>query len=146
MDSERRYFPSRAMITEPSSPLGDIKINLEVIANIIRLTVLEVEGVLAVGGSLWHRIESLAMRRKDVIDGVALDEEGDGYAVRVRVQVLFGVELSHVAYEIQERVRDNLQKMANVSATRVDVVVDNIKKVTATKENNENHENNKGVK
>ena len=128
MDNERRYFPSRAMITEPSSPLGDIKINFEVIANIVRLTVVDIEGVLAVGGHWWRRFESAFSHRRDVIDGVYIEEDGDGYAIKVRVQLLFGVEISKVAYEIQNAVRDNLQSMANVSVTRIDVIVDGIRK------------------
>ena len=128
MDTERRYFPSRAMLTEPSSPLGDIKINFEVIANIVRLTVLEIEGVLSVGGNFWHRMAGLVASHKDVIDGVAIEEEGDSYAVRVRVQLAFGVELAKIAYEIQNKVRENLQEMANVSASRVDVVIDGIRR------------------
>ena len=129
MEPSRRYFPSRAMLNEPSSPLGDININFEVIANIVRLTVLDVEGVVAVGGNVLRKIESMLINKHDVIDGVRLEEEGDGYAVMVRVQVAFGVELAKVAYDIQNDVRDNLQKMANVSVTRVDVMVDGIRRV-----------------
>lgn len=128
MEPSRRYFPSRAMLNEPSSPLGDININFEVIANIVRLTVLDVEGVVAVGGNVFRKIESMITNKRDVIDGVRLEEEGDGYAVMVRVQVAFGVELAKVAYDIQNDVRDNLQKMANVSVTRVDVMVDGIRR------------------
>lgn len=128
MEHTRRYFPSRAMLTEPSSPLGDIKINFEVIANMVKLTVMDVSGVLAVRSSLVHKAFSLFTNRNDVIDGVRIEEEGDGYAVTVRVQVAFGVELAKVAYEIQNDVRDNLQRMANVTVTRVDVMVDGIRR------------------
>ena len=128
MDSSHRYFPSRAMITEPSSPLGDIKISFEVIANIVRMSVIDIEGVLAVGGNLLRRMESVVFRRREVIDGVQIEEEADSYAVKVRVQLLFGVNISQVSYEIQNKVRDNLQTMANVQVSRVDVVIDGIHK------------------
>lgn len=126
MDTERRYFPSRAMLTEPSSPLGDIKINFEVIADIVRLSVLQVEGVMAVGGHWWHQLQGLFGRKRDIIPGVSIMPEGDNYAIRVRVQLQFGVELAKVAYEIQNQVRENLQTMANVSTSRVDVIVDGL--------------------
>lgn len=130
MENERHYFPSRAMITEPSSPLGDIKINFEVIANIVRLSVIDIDGVLGVGGHWWRRVESVFSNRRDVIDGVYIEEDGDGYAIKVRVQMAFGVELSKVAYEIQDKVKENLLTMANVAVTRVDVIVDGIHKIS----------------
>jgi|GEM_PF-2528154 uncharacterized alkaline shock family protein YloU len=129
MDHERRYFPSRAMISEPSSPLGDININFEVIANIVRLTVVDVEGVLCVGGNWLRRAEGMIRRPREIIDGISVVEDGDGYGIRVRVQVAFGVELSRVAYQVQDSVHENLRTMAKVNVTRVDVVIDGISKL-----------------
>jgi uncharacterized alkaline shock family protein YloU len=129
MDNERRYFPSRAMINEPSSPLGDINISLEVIANIVRLLVVDVEGVVCVGGDILRRAEGFIRRPHEIIDGIAVQEDGDGYGVRVRIQVAFGVELSRVAYQVQDTVHENLRSMAKVNVTRVDVVIDGIRKL-----------------
>jgi uncharacterized alkaline shock family protein YloU len=106
--------------------LGDIKINYEVIADIVRLSATNVPGVKSVGSRWIEKFQTVFSRRKEVIDGVLIEPEGDSYAVRVRVQMEFGVELAKVAYDIQEVVRDNLQKMANLSVTRVDVVIDGI--------------------
>ena len=114
------------MMAEPSSPLGDIKINYEVIADIVRLSALQVAGVKSVGSRWLQKFQTVFSRRKEVIDGVFIEPEGDSYAVRVRVQMAFGVELARVAYDIQEVVRDNIQKMANLSVSRVDVIVDGI--------------------
>ncbi len=113
-------------MNEPSSPLGDIKINYEVIADIVRLSAVNVPGVKSVGSRWIEKFQTVFSRRREVIDGVLIEPEGDSYAVRVRVQMQFGVELAKVAYDIQEVVRDNLQKMANLSITRVDVVIDGI--------------------
>ena len=134
MDTEYRYFPSRAMITEPSSPLGDIKINYEVIANIVRLSVGGIPGVLDVGGHWWNRLQGAFSNKRDAIDGVYILDEGGTYAIRVRVQMSFGVELAKVAYEIQNVVRENLQTMANVTVSRVDVIIDGIQKTNLNKE------------
>ena len=134
METEYRYFPSRAMITEPSSPLGDIKINYEVIANIVRLSIGSIEGVLTVGGHWWSRLQSAFSSKRDVIDGVYIVDEGGNYAIRVRVQMAFGVELAKVSYEIQNKVRENLLSMANVTVSRVDVIIDGIRQVKNTKE------------
>lgn len=114
------------MMNEPSSPLGDIKINYEVIADIVRLSALQVSGVKGVGSRWVQKFQTVFSRRKEVIDGVLIEPEGDSYSVRVRVQMAFGVDLAKVAYEIQEIVRDNIQKMANLGVSRVDVVVDSI--------------------
>ncbi len=126
MDNEHRYFPSRAMISEPSSPLGDININFEVIANIVRLTVSDIQGIASVGGQVFKHMASFFTPKRDVIDGVYIEEDGDGYAIKVRVQVFFGTEIPKVAYQVQDKVRQNLAAMASVNVTRVDVVVDGI--------------------
>lgn len=131
MESQPRYFSSRNDDSAEASPLGDIRINYEVIANIVRLSTLEIEGVLAVGSRWQQKFQQVFSKNREAIDGVQIDQEGDLYAVRVRVQMAFGTDLGSVAYKIQDRVRQNLQDMANLSVSRVDVVVDSVQMAPA---------------
>jgi len=90
-------------------------------------------------GSRWQqKFQQVFSKNREAIDGVQIDPEGDLYAVRVRVQMAFGFDLGSVAYKIQDRVRQNLQDMANLSISRVDVIVDSVQsapeKISETKE------------
>jgi uncharacterized alkaline shock family protein YloU len=131
MSSTQSYDPKKSMMGDTSSPLGDININYEVIADIVRLSALQVAGVKGVGSRRVQKFQTVFSRKKEVIDGVLIEQEGDSYAVRVRVQMAFGVDLAKVVYDIQEVVRDNIQKMANLAVTRVDVIVDSIADTTS---------------
>jgi uncharacterized alkaline shock family protein YloU len=58
--------------------------------------------------------------------GVKLDFEDGGVTVELRLAVAWGASIPQVGRDVQERVREYLKRMADVDATRVDVVVDEI--------------------
>lgn len=115
-----------SVIPHPVSS-GDIKINLSVVASIVRLAALRVEGVVGVGGSFVDGIAEI-FSKKESERGVRVSELDSGqYLIEVRVILQFGVELARVAEEVQEAVRNQVLKMTNKHVARVDVVIDGIK-------------------
>jgi uncharacterized alkaline shock family protein YloU len=58
--------------------------------------------------------------------GVKLDFDGGRVTVELRLAVAWGASIPTVGRDVQERVREYLKRMADVEATRVDVVVDEI--------------------
>jgi uncharacterized alkaline shock family protein YloU len=58
--------------------------------------------------------------------GVKLDFDDGRVTVELRLAVTWGASIPNVGREVQERVREYLKRMADVEATRVDVVVDEI--------------------
>lgn len=120
-----------------SSTLGDIKINHSVVASIVRLAALEVEGVYSVGGGFVDSIaEVFSKKESDRGVRVAVDEKGD-YVLQVRVVLRFGVELAKVAGEIQEQVCKQVYRMTSNRVSRVDVIIDGIKLIQPGKEGHE---------
>ncbi len=115
-------------ITEESTSLGDIKINHSVVASIVRLATMEVEGVFAVGGG--GVVEGIAefLSKKESERGVTVaDSDGGAYDIEVRVILRFGVDLAKVGMQIQETVRDRVVDMTSKPVERIDVVIDGIK-------------------
>ena len=113
------------MITEDSSNLGEIKINHSVIASIVRIATLEVRGVIDIAGCGFDISEFLS---KDAEKGIRVEDTSDGgYEVEIRVVLSFGIELAKTAFEIQERVRDQIIKMTNKPAERIDVIIEHVR-------------------
>ncbi len=112
---------------EESSSLGEIKINHSVVASIVRLASLEVNGVVAVGGGFVDGIAEIFSKRGDE-RGVRVDEDEVGdYSIEVRVILRFGVELAAVASQIQQRVAEQVQKMTSKPVARVNVIIDGVR-------------------
>jgi uncharacterized alkaline shock family protein YloU len=51
-----------------------------------------------------------------------------GSEVEVHIVVDYGADIPHVAAEVQQRVIDYLQRMAELTPTAVDVVVDDVQR------------------
>jgi uncharacterized alkaline shock family protein YloU len=82
--------------------LGDIKINHNVVAGIVRLASLRVPGVAGVGGGIVDGISELFAKREADHRGVKVTEDAeDNYYIEIRLVVTFGAEIGKTAYEVQ---------------------------------------------
>mgnify|MGYP001161105067 CR=1 FL=1 len=120
------------LVSEESTTLGDIQINFNVVANIVRLAALEVTGVATVGGGLVDGIADMFPQKKfDRGVRVKADEIGD-YIIDIKVILKFGVELAQVAEQVQHRIIEQVEKMTSRSVSRVNVIVDGVKTTEST--------------
>ncbi|HCJ12524.1 MAG: hypothetical protein A2Y14_04580 [Verrucomicrobia bacterium GWF2_51_19] len=120
------------LISDEQGSLGDIKINHSVVASIVRLSTLEVEGVHSVGSSLVDGIAEI-FSKKESDRGVRVTETDSGnYDIEVRVILNFGVELARVAVCIQQNVREKVSTMTLKDVNRVDVIIDGVRLQTAS--------------
>jgi len=108
---------------------GVIKVSHEVVGNIVRIAVLEVPGVVSVGGSGGFREEIVGLfNKRDSAPGITVAENDHGhYEITIKVILRFGVELAKVGEEIQIAVRDQVSKMTNKKVARVDVLIDGVR-------------------
>ncbi len=108
--------------------LGEIKINHDVIASIVRLAALQVRGVASVGGGLVDGISELFSKREADKRGVRVSEDqSDNYSIEVRLVILYGSEIGKTAYEVQAGVRKQVIAMTGKGVSRVDVVVEGVR-------------------
>ena len=113
--------------------LGDIKINHNVIAGIVRLAALEVKGVAGVGGGFVDGISELFSKREADSRGVKIVEGAEGgYSIELRLVVVFGTEIGRTAYDVQFAVRKQVMGMTGKDVTRVDVIVEGVRLPTDT--------------
>jgi len=74
--------------------LGEIKINHDVIASIVRLAASQIKGVSGVGGGLADGISELFSKREADKRGVKVSEdENDNYTIEVRLVITYGAEI-----------------------------------------------------
>ena len=112
---------------EEGSSSGEIRINHDVIANIVRLATLEVPGVVAVGGGIK---EGIAEMFKDSGGKggvkVSLNEVGE-YTIEIKVQLKFGVELAKTGRIVQQTIIDYVERMTSQSVAKVDVIIESVR-------------------
>jgi uncharacterized alkaline shock family protein YloU len=129
-DLENKNKKGLNIAEEEQTSLGQIKINQSVIASIVRLSALQVEGVHAVGGGLVDGIAEIFSKKESDRGVRVTEEESGGYFIEVRVVMRFGVELAKVAMQIQEQVTEKVSQMTMKGVSRVDVIIDGVKVAT----------------
>lgn len=108
--------------------VGSVKIHENVIAQLVRRAVLDVEGVSRLAGSaLVDDIASLVGSRRMQSRAVAvvLGEEGT-VAIEAKVVLMFGYTIPEVAAKIQTAVIELVENTTGMSVTKVDVLVQEI--------------------
>lgn len=117
--------PNYGLEDQPS--LGDIKISHSVIASIVRLAALQVNGVSGVGGRFVDGIAEM-FSKKESDRGVRIEEDETGsYTVELRLVITYGAEIGKTAFNVQMAVREQVSQMTGKPVKRVDVVIEGVK-------------------
>jgi uncharacterized alkaline shock family protein YloU len=124
-DSDKVLVPRAS--DEVSCNMGDIRINNDVVANIVRLSALEVDGVVDVGGmSVASRLSKIFGKTRSC-SGVGVSEDANGnYVIDVQVILRFGIELAKVALNIQQNVIQKVLDMTMKSVSQVNVTIERV--------------------
>ena len=125
-ESDPGFMEPEAISAE--SELGVIRINNEVIANIVRLAAQDVEGVYAVGGrGLRDEIAGI-FTKKEGGAGIQVEEDENGdYRIGVKVILTYGIQLAKCAQDVQAAVRDQVMNMTNKRVSKIDVYIEDVK-------------------
>jgi len=109
--------------------LGDIKINHNVVASIVRLAALQISGVADVGGGIVDGLSELfAKRRESDHRGVKVSEaDEETYAIELRIVVAYGAEIGKTAYDVQVAVRKQVIAMTGKNVSKVDVIIEGVR-------------------
>ena len=108
--------------------LGDIKINHNVVAGIVRLSALRIPGVAGVGGGIVDGLSELFAKREADHRGVKVTEDAeDNYYIEVRLVVTYGAEIGKTAYEVQVAVRNQVAAMTGKPVRKVDVIIEGVR-------------------
>lgn len=109
---------------------GQILISHEVIASIVGLSTMECYGVVGMASTKRLKdgvAELLKMENYD--KGIVIRESEDGIAIDVHIIVSYGVKISEVAANVQQKVKFSLQQIVGVDVNEVNILIEDVKVV-----------------
>ena len=102
---------------------GSLQISTEVLGKIARCAALEVDGVAEVScGSQNKKVKDL-LERANVQLPVVVEMKDGTAEITLHLVVAFGARIPAVAEKVQENVKGAVQSMANITVSRVDLVI-----------------------
>ena len=124
---------------QEESGMGSISINNEVVAEIVAMAAREVPGVVSLAsGSIKDDIAGLFGGKREGTSSVSIREAEDGsYHIGIKLILTFGVQLAKVAQAVQEAVRERVENMTNKEVSKVNVIVDGIRREEKKSEEND---------
>lgn len=119
--------------TDETTASDTIQIADSVVASIVKMACLEVDGVYSVGGSFIEGFwENLGGKKSEKGVVVSLDE-AENYVIEVHVEMRFGVELAKTALQVQHNVRHQVSRMTMKGVGQVDIIIDGVRVETNDK-------------
>lgn len=112
---------------ETRTDLGVVKIHKNVIASIAAVAATEIEGVKRIGGGLKSGFLELIGKKLPISIGVEFDKAGD-VRVEIPVVIKYGFNIPEIANQVQENVREALEKMTNLSIKDIDINIQGIER------------------
>ena len=109
---------------------GNVDIATEVIATVVGASTTEIFGVVGMTSkSAVKDNVRIVLRQENYSKGVVVTTADNETSIDVYVVISYGVKISEVAKNIQERVRFNLENQLCITASSVNVYVQNVKVV-----------------
>ncbi len=109
--------------TEPEE-LGEVKIAEDVVLVVAGLAVGEVEGAAVVNSLADGFVEKFV--KKNYGKGIRAEMNEKEVSIDVHVIVDYGVKIPDVAWELQEKVKKNIETMTNLTVSKVNIFVEGI--------------------
>ena len=109
---------------------GNVDIATDVISTVVGASTTEIFGVVGMTSkaAVKDNFKNL-LRQDNYSKGVVVTNTNNELSIDVYVVISFGVKISEVAKNIQERVRFNLENQLGISVAKINVYVQNVKVV-----------------
>ncbi|MDR1473406.1 MAG: Asp23/Gls24 family envelope stress response protein [Lactobacillales bacterium] len=116
------------MAVKIQTPQGTIEITNESIAIIVGGAVTNIFGIVGMASKnqIKDNLNSV-LHKENYAKGVVIRQEGENIAVDVYTIVSYGVKLSEVSYNVQEKVKYNLETILGITANSVNVYVQGVR-------------------
>jgi len=111
-----------------TTQLGDISISTEAIASLAGNAASECYGIVGMASKKFFR-DGLAvlLKQENYSKGIVVEQSDDGLRLDLYVIVCYGVSITNVCHELQEKVRYELGKALDVDFKSVNVFVQGVK-------------------
>lgn len=107
---------------------GDIDISNEVIATVVGGAATDIYGIVGMASKNQIRDNlNTILKRENYSRGVVVRQEEDQIVVNIYIIISYGVKLSEVGRNVQDKVKYNLQSMLGIDAEAVNIFVQGVK-------------------
>ena len=120
------------MTQKISSDLGSVNISENVIATVAGVAAMDCYGLVGMAPHSVSEGISELLRRENYERGVDVQFHDDSISVCLYIVVQYGVKISEVARNVQERVKYAIEKQLGLGVRNIDVRVQGVR-VTDTK-------------
>ena len=101
---------------------GQIRIADDVIATIISMATLEVDGVAGMNGGVTSNITEM-LGKKNLTKGVKLEIEGNQVTIEIYLIAYYGRRLPILANDVQNKVKEAVETMTGLEVISINVNV-----------------------
>lgn len=110
---------------ESRTDLGVVKIHDNVISSIAAAAASQIEGVKKIGSAFGSGL--LTLIDKKIFTAIKVEKDKNGeITVKVPLVIKYGYNIPEVAAKVQENVRNNLEKMTNISIKDININVQGV--------------------
>ncbi|MGC8977514.1 MAG: Asp23/Gls24 family envelope stress response protein [Candidatus Ratteibacteria bacterium] len=117
---------------EEKKELGKVKIDNDVLASIAGIAALKVNGVSGIATSFLGGIARFLKKTPDIGIKVILGEGEVSFELGIVVE--YGVNIPEITYEVQKKIKEEVEKMSGLVVSNVDVIVKEVKPPKKEKE------------
>jgi len=108
-----------------ATDLGVVRINNNAIMAIASIAAMEIKGVYKIGGGIRRSLYDIF--KKAGTKGVRIQMRDSEVKLMVSIIVEYGVNIPRIADEVQENVKQAVEKMAGLALSEVDVVIEGVR-------------------
>ena len=120
--------------TNRSNPIGEIEVAPEVLEVIAGIAANEVKGVYAMQGKITKKMTNI-FGKTNHKKGVHLVNDEDGLKIEIYCYFKFGVNVPNVALTIQQKVREQILHMTDITLAEVNIhIADSVPEKTEFQE------------
>ena len=111
--------------TEDNEEVGNVRISPEVVGTIAGVAASEIDGIAGMSSSFAGGIAEI-FNKKNPSKGVKVDIKEELAVLDLYVIVEYGVRIPELAWELQERVKNDVETMTGLIVQKVNVHVDGV--------------------
>ncbi len=108
-----------------ATEMGDIRISEEVVAIVASIATMEVPGVAGMSGGIAGGIAEI-LGRKNLSKGVKVEVGEKEAAIDVYVIIEYGSRIPEVSWNVQEKVKKQVESMTGLSVIEVNIHIQGI--------------------
>ena len=113
-------------VEEVKTSTDGIIISDDVVAVIAGASVSEIEGVFGMAGGFAGGISEVLKGKKNLAKGIKVDTDNNKAKIDVNIIVDYGARIPDVAFEIQKRVKNDVENMTGLVVEEVNVHVQGV--------------------